>query len=108
MSNIPSFVVDLDTPGGDIVAAMEIGNVIRSQSLMIRVPRDAERSSACIFIQIAGVQRWVLDGARIGLHRPHFNPDYFVALSPAEARSKYEAILVDINAYYLRMGSTED
>ena len=59
----------LDSPGGDLYEAMEMGRYIRSQRLATRVRLQARCYSACVFAFVGGVVR-IPDGW-MGIHSFH-------------------------------------
>lgn len=59
-------VVFLDSPGGDGLAAIEVGRILREAHAHIFV--SGKCSSACVFIFMGGVVRQANDGA-LGIHR---------------------------------------
>lgn len=76
--HITRAVVHLNSPGGSLVTAMQLGRVLREHALDTRVgtrTTDATRAtagtchSACPFILAGGVQRSLETGSAIGLHR---------------------------------------
>ena len=71
-------VVYLNSPGGSLVGAMQLGRMVRAHAFDTRVgtrTTDAVRAtagtchSACPFILAGGVRRSVEAGSQIGLHR---------------------------------------
>lgn len=67
----PQFLLDSD--GGDMLAAMRIGRLIRKLEGRTTIPARAKCHSACALIFIAGVERNNL--GEIGLHRPYLDTD---------------------------------
>jgi len=76
--HITHAVVYLNSPGGSLVTAMQLGRVLREHAFDTRVgtrTTDAARAtagtchSACPFILAGGVQRSMETGSAIGLHR---------------------------------------
>lgn len=59
-------IVLLDSPGGDGLAAIEIGRLLRQAHAHVFV--SGKCSSACVFIFMGGVVRQAKDGA-LGIHR---------------------------------------
>jgi ATP-dependent protease ClpP protease subunit len=59
-------IVLLDSPGGDGLAAVEIGRLLRQGSAHVFV--TGKCASACVFIFMGGVVRQARDGA-LGIHR---------------------------------------
>jgi hypothetical protein len=71
-------IVFLNSPGGSLVAAMQLGRVLRERAFDTRVgtrTTDAARAtagtcySACPFVLAGGVERSLEAGSAIGLHR---------------------------------------
>lgn len=104
----PNLHVFLDSIGGDVLAAIEMGRILRNAAAHTWVPRGSECSSACIFLLASGVERRVSPGAKIGLHRPFFEQSYFSGLSRVDAQRHY-AVLIERSAKYLRdMGIADE
>ena len=57
-------------PGGDVDAAMKIGQIIRENEWPVTVSGNSKCFSSCALIYIAGVSR--MNVGVIGLHRPYF------------------------------------
>lgn len=62
----------LNSTGGDLDAAMEIGRIIRRNNARAFVDSGAKCFSSCSLIYIAGVFRGVSLSGVVGLHRPYF------------------------------------
>jgi hypothetical protein len=60
-------IVELDSPGGRLVEAVAIAEVVRGGSWNTRATGDCE--SACTLIHMAGSRRQLMPGARLGFHR---------------------------------------
>lgn len=108
INGVPAVHLDLDSPGGNVGAALEIGRLVRDHSLITRVMGDDICASACVFILQSGVLRAVTRTAKIGLHRPHFEPSAFAALSPVEARKRYNEMLDAVSEYWREMGGSRE
>jgi hypothetical protein len=76
--HITHAVVYLNSPGGSLVTAMQLGRVLREHAFDTRVgtrTMDVTRAtagtchSACPFILAGGVQRSLEQGSAVGLHR---------------------------------------
>lgn len=106
-------IVLLDSPGGDGVAAMAIGELLRRTKAHVFV--TGQCASACVFILAAGVVRGA-DAYTVGLHRGR------VTVSRADGSVKRELdVAQDANAlkflrdfenkaidYFLRMGMSAE
>jgi len=66
----PRATVVIDSPGGSLRDAMEIGRAIRANKLGVAVRPDGECLSSCVYIIAAGVIRLPL--GKVGIHRPYF------------------------------------
>jgi hypothetical protein len=65
-----TLVVHLNSTGGDLDAALQIGQTIRKYDGIVQVLKNSTCYSSCALIYIAGVRRSNL--GMIGLHRPYF------------------------------------
>ncbi|MBS7811327.1 hypothetical protein [Roseococcus pinisoli] len=61
-------LVFLDSPGGIIQSGVAIGRLIRARGLQTVVPNRSICFSACGLIWLAGEERWLGEGARVGFH----------------------------------------
>ena len=61
-------IVLLDSRGGSLVPALEIGKAIRIRGYATYVPGDAICVSSCALIWVAGNRRYVSSTGRIGFH----------------------------------------
>lgn len=64
----PNALVVLTGPGGLVAPALAIGREIHARGLRTLVPAGASCASACSLIWLAGMQRLLGTGARIGFH----------------------------------------
>ncbi|PFG53106.1 hypothetical protein ATG98_2188 [Marinobacter sp. LV10R520-4] len=99
--------VTLDSHGGDVDTAMQIGAKLRNAYAWTMVDMNDECSSACVFILASGVRRDVFSGGKIGLHRPRFDQEYFAGLSRGESEFLYGSLLDGLRSYILAMGVSE-
>lgn len=60
---------NLDSPGGDLDAAIKTGRIVRSWQGVTLVFDDGQCASACVLVLLGGVTRTV--AGNIGLHRPY-------------------------------------
>jgi hypothetical protein len=103
--------VDLDSPGGDVVAALDIGQVVRREWLWTTVDDEDANikcASACVYIFAAGVKRIASPKSRLIIHRPYFDPQLFGQLAASEARKKYDDLSRQVQAYLFEMGMSEN
>src|SRR5215471_5505885 len=63
------FHVDVDSQGGEIFAALEIGRIMRAEGASIAVGKGASCISACVFLLMGAIERHI-SGGRVGIHRP--------------------------------------
>ncbi|MBL8528024.1 MAG: ATP-dependent Clp protease proteolytic subunit [Burkholderiales bacterium] len=61
----------LNSKGGDVDAAIQIGRHLRELSAIAAVGATAECLSACVFVLAGATRRAVGSTARIGIHRPY-------------------------------------
>jgi len=83
--------VDVDSAGGEVFAALDIGRLLRREKAPVRMGQDASCVSACVFVLMGATERTVAARARVGLHRPSLGDPRRNALVPAmsEAMAHY-------------------
>lgn len=95
-------MLDLNSSGGDVEAAMRAGEFVRQKRIWTLVPNNSSCASACVFILIGGVKR--LPGGNIGLHRPFTDS---LSVSETVSRGSYERTNLLIKQYLNRMDIPE-
>jgi len=93
----------LDSHGGDIYAAMEIGRLLRKERAVAVVTRAASCMSACIFVLLGAVRR-VVDGP-IGIHRPYSDSTGEIDFETAQHR--YRQLVRSVQLYLQEMNASE-
>lgn len=79
-------VLHLDSPGGDLAEAAEMAAAVRRRGLATYV--RGECLSACTVVFLAGSQRLLRDGAKLGFHRPWTLSGDIVAVPGAMAAER--------------------
>jgi len=79
-------ILELDSTGGNIEAAIDIGRLLRQRELAASVDRDARCLSACVYVLAGASRRIVNQYATVGIHRP-YDPDDR-ADSPEQQKAK--------------------
>jgi hypothetical protein len=80
-------IVSLNSPGGHVGPAMEVAEMIHSRGLATYVDRFC--ASACTLVFLAGRERWLAPGARLGFHQARA-PGFSTAEADAVLRAAYE------------------
>jgi len=90
----------LNSQGGSVEEAIAIGRLVRENEMMTVVDKYMKCFSACIFVHIAGVNRFSIGS--IGIHRPYF---YNIegGLSTSQVRAKIEFLNNKIKDYLIEM-----
>jgi ATP-dependent protease ClpP protease subunit len=97
--------LNINSPGGNLDAAMAIGRLLRKNRVSILIPKDGECVSACVMIYAGAVSR---SGGKIGIHRPYLNQSIGSQLqAPDKLRSNYEQMLQTLRAYLRDMNVSE-
>jgi hypothetical protein len=99
--------VGLDSPGGDVDAAISIGDMLREEGAGVFMYEGDRCFSACVFVLVAGSTR-LIGSAQIGIHRPRFDATYFAGLSAKGAQRRYDELAANVRAYLARMGMPDD
>lgn len=68
-------IVNLNSDGGEIVPAMEIGRIIRLREYVTAVYKTDVCASACALVWIAGQKRVIFNGGRVGFHASYTDED---------------------------------
>jgi ATP-dependent protease ClpP protease subunit len=95
----------IDSPGGDIAAAMSIGRMLRKARIRVFVPKNQRCVSACIMIFAAAVSRDSI--GKIGIHRPYFNLSNSRPVAPADVSKHYANLLQEIRSFLREMNVSE-
>lgn len=91
-------VVYLDSPGGDLEAAVNIGRLINALGYFTAV-NENPCASACAFIWLAGQAKFLTENARVGFHLPVYH---------GQSNAGNEARLyVLVGAYLAQLGYSE-
>jgi ATP-dependent protease ClpP protease subunit len=103
-------LVKLDSNGGDVDAAMNIGRLLRKYEGSTWIAKEesagfnANCYSSCALIFIAGVHRAIVsDGGQLGLHRP------YLASAPQSRQAvekQAQLMLSQVRQYIAEMGMT--
>lgn len=73
----PSGVL-LNSPGGEVQEALQIGRMLRDTGLSVTVPASAICFSACPYILAGGLERVVSRRATIGVHQHYFGENTYL------------------------------
>ena len=65
-------VVEFNSPGGSVIAGLQIGRLIQLKHYITVVPHGMTCASACAITWLAGAPRVMQQGARIGFHSAFF------------------------------------
>lgn len=93
--------VNLDSDGGSVMAAMEIGRTVRARQMRTLVDIDRRCLSACVLILAGGVQREI--NGPTGIHRMYMSPEDFAALDYEDAGAAYDAMVEKVRDYLQEM-----
>jgi ATP-dependent protease ClpP protease subunit len=94
--------VILNSPGGDVDAAMRIGRILRKNEVFVSVADNAKCYSSCALIYIAGVNR--INYGTVGLHRPYLATPQ----SRQDIERQFPLILKQLKLYVEEMGITDN
>lgn len=91
-------MIQLNSNGGNVEAAIEAGEFIRQKKITTIVPADSSCASACVLLHLGGVHR--LSVGKVGIHRPFYDRP---SRSDAESRATYERLNDLIRRYLKKM-----
>jgi hypothetical protein len=100
----------LDTPGGNVDAAMAIGRLLRKEEANVSIgyrplSRQGICYSACVLVLAGAVGRDMQLG-RVGIHRPYLEVPKD-AVSSERVKDIFQKTLLDIRAYFREMNVSE-
>ena len=100
--DVDELTVFLSSPGGDVLAAIELGEEIRRQWALTAVGDDGEGEclGACVLVLAAGVRRTPVP-ERVGLQRLNFDQR---DSDRERAKRKYAGLAKTVETYLARMG----
>jgi hypothetical protein len=75
--NLPSSIA-LNSPGGDVDDALEIGRLIRARNLPVVIASGAVCFSACPYILAGGTERQVSREGFVGVHQHYFGENTYL------------------------------
>lgn len=96
----PAYIT-FDSPGGNVIVAIEFGRIIRALNARTIQIRAMECASACAFAFVGGVHRFAEPGS-IGVHRVSLSDD--AAMDSNLAVSSVQSLTGEIIGYLTDMG----
>jgi hypothetical protein len=105
-SSIENTIVKLNSPGGSVRDAIELGRIFRKEKLIADVG-GGQCDSACVLVYAGAVVRYGrYTGGKIGIHQPYYEvpKDKFDADA---IRKEYTVMLNELRAYFREMNVAE-
>jgi len=90
----------LSSPGGDVLAAIELGEEVRKQWAWTAVDDNEERFGAFVLVLAGGVRRTAAP-ENLGLQRMNFDQKEFASMSRDRVKQKYTALAKRVQTYLL-------
>ena len=124
MKRLPPFQVFLNSPGGSVDEALEIGKLIRKYQLATNVAQGDECLSSCFLLFMSGVSRSMsenfyrnielreeyqvsTENVPVGIHRMFYESKDFSELSADEASVMYREKNSEIESYLKNVGTPD-
>jgi ATP-dependent protease ClpP protease subunit len=98
---------EINSRGGDIIAAMAIGRLFRREQAFLMVDDGNACISACVLILAGAVDRLVAQSSKIGIHRPYLMTTPQSQLTADQVKQAYGMMLADVRAYLREMNVSE-
>jgi hypothetical protein len=102
--SIGGVTLTLDSPGGDVDAAMAIGRIVRREHTAVFVQPQGICFSACVLVLAGGTSRFM--PGKVGIHRPYLEVPK-EAVSPDRIRGLFQKMLQDLRLYFGEMNVAE-
>jgi hypothetical protein len=98
------FQLQLNSRGGSLEEAMEIGRWVRKNKIHTRMPSNSECFSSCVYIFAAGIDRVSFSfwSQKVGIHRP-----YLTQMPKEGVQVAMRKALADSRAYFAEMNVPE-
>lgn len=96
--------VHLDSVGGNVDAAIEIGRFVRDKQANVMVIKEAKCASACVLILAGGATRHV--AGKLGVHRPFLETPSRV-MTTHDVQNVAAKTLQQLRAYFREMNISE-
>lgn len=94
-------VVDISSNGGDWLAALAIGKLLRKSRAAVLVDAEQQCLSACVMVLAGAVDRFVHETAKVGIHRPYSSSTE--SLSFEQSQQRYRALEASARSYLREM-----
>jgi len=101
--DVDELTVFLSSPGGDVLAAMELGEEIRKQWASTTVDQHGECFGACVLVLAAGVRRTPTP-QNVGLQRMNFAQKELPSATPDRVKQNHTGLAKKVETYLARMG----
>src|SRR6516164_8109267 len=101
--DVDDLKVFLSSPGGDVLAAMELGEEIRKQWAWTTVDEHGECFGACVLVLAAGVRR-IPTPENVGLQRMNFAQKELPSATPDRVKQNHTGLAKKVETYLARMG----
>jgi hypothetical protein len=99
--DVDELTVLLNSAGGDVLAAMELGEEIKKQWALTAVDDDGQCLGACVLVLAAGVRRTPAP-EKVGLQRLSFEQGE--SISRDRAKQNHAGLAKGVQVYLARMG----
>ena len=96
--------IRINSGGGDVKTAMEIGKLLRAKDAPIEIAADELCGSACVFILAGATHRKVF--GRVGIHRPYLK-ELPSELSLADVQKRYTYTAELMRSYFRFMNVSD-
>src|SRR5262245_36153961 len=101
--DVDELTISLDSPGGDVLAAIELGEEIKKQWTATAVADDGKCFGACVLVLAAGVRRTAAPN-RVALQRLSFDQRQVASISRDRAKPKQIVSAKRVEMYLAQMG----
>jgi ATP-dependent protease ClpP protease subunit len=98
---------EINSRGGDIIAAMAIGRMFRKEQAFLFIEDGSVCISACVLILAGAVDRIISPSGKVGIHRPYIMTTPQRQLTGDQVKRVYGLMLGDIRAYLREMNVSE-
>jgi ATP-dependent protease ClpP protease subunit len=95
-------LIELDSPGGDVLEAIKISNLLKSISPKIWV--NGTCASSCLLLWLSGSTHKVGPTGRVGIHRPTFPESFYREKATKNVEIEYEKMVRIFRDFVINQG----
>lgn len=91
--------IHINSPGGDVEAAMKLAKLIEESGMNLRVDDGSICASACFLLYVSAPLRMARPGSRLIVHRPYYDMSNTHGSTQAQSAVAYQEAILSMRDY---------